>query len=287
MGTDETLTVGAILEKGTAWLAAKGVEDAAVQAGWLASAYLNVGRAALASRLADEAGDEFTGRMRSAMVRLANGEPVQYVLGEWDFRFLTLKTDRRALIPRPETEQLVSLVLEEPDLRAVPEPVVCDVGTGTGCIAISIAREMPSARCVAIDIDEGALSLARENAALCGASVEFRHGRNLEGFGVASIDAVVSNPPYIDAASMVTLPAHIRNHEPRVALYGGEDGLDVIRALVNDAAIALRRGGWCFLEIGDGQGERVRAILEDAGFSSVTILKDFAGLDRYAKARIV
>lgn len=287
MGTDERLTVGAILAKGAAWLAAKGVDDAVVQSEWLAAAYLHVGRAELASRLADEADADFTGRMRSAMVRLASGEPLQYVLGEWDFRFLTLKTDSRALIPRPETEQLVSLVLEEPSLRAAMAPVICDVGTGTGCIAISIAREMPSARCVAIDIDEGALSLARENAALCGASVEFRHGRNLEGFGAASIDAVVSNPPYIDAAAMESLPAHIRDHEPRVALYGGVDGLDVIRGLVNDAAIALRKGGWCFLEIGDDQGGRVRAILEDAGFSSVEILKDLAGLDRYAKARIV
>ena len=287
METGGTLTIGDILTKGAAWLAAKGVEDADVQVQWLASSYLPARRTELASRLADKADQQFTERMRSAMVRMAKGEPIQYVLGEWDFRLLTLKTDSRALIPRPETEQLVSLVLEEPDLKAIPSPVICDVGTGTGCIAISIAIEMPSSKCVAIDMDEGALSLARENALRCGASVEFRHGRNLVGFGAASVDAVVSNPPYIDAAGMEALPRHIIDHEPRVALYGGVDGLDVIRSLVNDAAIALRRGGWCFLEIGDGQGEQVRAILEDAGFSSVSILKDFAGLDRYAKAHIL
>lgn len=287
MNVDDTLTVGAILTKGAAWLTARGVEDAVVQAEWLASAYLHVGRAELGARLGDVADADFTDSMRSAMVRIANGEPIQYVLGEWDFRFLTLKTDRRALIPRPETEQLVSLVLAEPDVRAIQSPVICDVGTGTGCIAISLALEMPSSKCVAIDVDEGALSLARENARRCGASIEFRHGRNLVGFGAASIDVVVSNPPYIDAAEMEALPGYIRDHEPRVALYGGVDGLDVIRSLVNDAAITLRRGGWCFLEIGDGQGEQVRGILEDAGFSQVSILNDFAGLDRYAKARIV
>ena len=166
---------------------------------------------------------------------------------------------------------------------------VLDVGTGTGCIALSFAVERPQCRCTAVDVDEAALSLARENAVRCGVAdrVEFRLGRNCDGAAEASLDAVVSNPPYIASRVVDGLPPLIRDHEPRRALDGGADGLDIVREVVNDAAIALRPGGWCFLEIGDEQGEAVRGILEDAGFSRIAVLSDFAGLTRFAKGRIV
>ncbi|MBQ6925188.1 MAG: peptide chain release factor N(5)-glutamine methyltransferase [Kiritimatiellae bacterium] len=281
--------IGDILDAGAAWLESRRVEDARLQCEWLAAALLALSRSELALARGREATEDFTARMRAGVRRLAQGEPVQYVIGEWDFRCLTLATDARALIPRPETEQLVQLALDERDVWEKPEPRLCDVGTGTGCIALSFAVERPQCRCTAVDVDEAALSLARENAVRCGVAdrVEFRLGRNCDGAAEASLDAVVSNPPYIASRVVDGLPPLIRDHEPRRALDGGADGLDIVREVVNDAAIALRPGGWCFLEIGDEQGEAVRGILEDAGFSRIAVLSDFAGLTRFAKGRIV
>jgi len=281
--------IGDILDAGTAWLESRRVEDARLQCEWLAAALLSLSRSELALALGREAPEAFVAQMRTGVRRLGQGEPVQYVIGEWDFRCLTLATDARALIPRPETEQLVQLALDEKSVWERPEPHLYDVGTGTGCIALSFAVERPQCRCTAVDVDEAALSLARENAVRCGVAdrVEFRLGRNCDGAAEASLDAVVSNPPYIASRVVDGLPPLIRDHEPRRALDGGLDGLDIVREVVNDAAIALRPGGWCFLEIGDDQGEAVRGILEDAGFSEIAVLADFAGLTRFAKGRIV
>ncbi len=281
--------IGDILDAGAAWLESRRVEDARLQCEWLAAAFLSLSRSELALAGNRAASESFIAQMRAGVRRLGQGEPVQYVIGEWDFRCLTLATDARALIPRPETEQLVQLALDEREVWNDPEPRLCDVGTGTGCIAISFAVERPQSRCMAVDVDERALSLARENARRHGVAdrVEFRLGRNCDGASEASLDAVVSNPPYIASRVVDDLPPLIRDHEPRRALDGGADGLDIVREVVNDAAIVLRPGGWCFLEIGEDQGEAVRGILEDAGFSRIAILADFAGLTRFAKGRIV
>lgn len=281
-----TLTLGGILAAGAGWLAARGVADARLQCEWLAAALLGRRRTELFPCEAPPA--EFVERMRSGVRRLGVGEPVQYVIGEWDFRCLTLKTDRRALIPRPETEQLVELVLGEKSLWRMPRPKIYDVGTGTGAIALSLAFERPGCEVVAVDCEEAALSLACENAERCGMAgkVSFVHGRNCAGAGPDTIDAVVSNPPYIASAVVDGLPPLIRDFEPRTALDGGADGLDIVRGLVHDAAIALRRGGFIFLEIGDDQGEATSALLDDAGFSDVGIFTDFAGKTRFAKGRI-
>jgi release factor glutamine methyltransferase len=281
--------IGDILSAGAAWLESKNVEDARLQCEWLAAALLSSSRTELELAAGREAPGAFVSGMREGVKRLAQGEPVQYVVGEWDFRCLTLKTDSRALIPRPETEQLVQLALDEREVWERAAPRLYDVGTGTGCIAISLAVERPQCECVAVDVDGGALSLARENAARCGVAdkIEFRLGRNCDGAAEASLDAVVSNPPYIASRVVDGLPPLIRDHEPRLALDGGPDGLDIVREVVNDAAIALRPGGWCFLEIGDDQGEAVRGVLEDAGFSEISVLADYAGLTRFAKGRIV
>ncbi len=282
-------SVGDIVSAGAAWLETRKVEDARLQCEWLAAALLSLSRSGLGLASRRAAPEDLVSAMRDGVRRLGRGEPLQYVMGEWDFRSLTLATDPRALIPRPETEQLVQLALDEAEVWERREPRLYDVGTGTGCIAISLAIERPECRCTAVDVDAGALELARENAARCGAAgkIEFRQGRGCAGAGEASLDAVVSNPPYIASRVVDGLPTHIRDHEPRLALDGGPDGLDIVREVVNDAAIALRPGGWCFLEIGDDQGEAVRAILEDAGFAGISVLSDFAGLTRFAKGRIV
>ena len=278
-------SLGELLAAGAAWLSRRGVDDARLQCEWLAADILHCRRTALP--LDAVPAPDTVAALRAGVVRLANGEPLQYVLGNWDFRALTLATDHRALIPRPETEGLVALVLDEPRLWDA-EPLICDVGTGTGAIALSLAHERPQCRIVATDCEGAALSLARENAERLGLAgrVNFVLGRNCAEAEPGSLDAVVSNPPYIASATVDALPRHIRDFEPRTALDGGADGLDIIRSLVHDAAIALKRGGFIFLEIGDDQGETVLALLEGAGFSEAAILKDLAGLTRYAKGRI-
>ena len=310
------MTLERMLDAGASWLARRGVADARLLCEWLAASMLRCRRTALP--LGAVPPPEIVDALRSGMVRLAAHEPVQYVIGDWDFRMLTLKTDRRALIPRPETEGLVQMVLDEPRLWPPParrsddstirrsddptirrsddltirrsdDLTIYDVGTGTGAIALSLAYERPQCRMVAVDCEEAALSLARENAARLGLEdrVSFVLGRYCAGAAPASLDAVVSNPPYIESAAVDALPPLIRDHEPRTALDGGADGLAIIRNLVHDAAIALKKGGFLFMEIGEHQGPVVLEILEGDGFAETEIKKDLNGLTRYAKGRIV
>ena len=230
--------------------------------------------------------------MRRGMSRLAAGEPVQYVLGEWDFRRLTLKCDRRALIPRPETEELVTRVLNFLKAYRPAEegrPLVVDVGTGSGCIALALASEFPEADYLGIDISAEAIALARENAARCGLAdcVKFVVADGLDDFDEpSSLDVLVSNPPYIPTATCQTLDPRIRNFEPLNALDGGPEGLDFYERLTIDALNLLRPGGGVFFEIGDGQGPALEKLLFDTGFDAIKIEKDYAGHDRYASATL-
>lgn len=286
MVSDSSPTLGTLIQTGTQWLEARGIADARIQVEWLVAAVLSCRRTEfdLNSRISQES----LTRLRNGLSRLASHEPLQYVIGEWDFRCLTLTADRRALIPRPETEQLVELLFQEKSLWQKDSPVIYDVGTGTGAIALSVAFERPQSSVTAIDCEEPALSLAHENASRVGIrNVHFVLGRNCAGAKPASVDAIISNPPYIASAVVDALPPMIRNFEPRSALDGGPDGLDVLRSLILDSAIALRVGGFIFLEIGDDQGNAVAQLLDDAGFSEVHIFSDLAGKTRFAKGRIL
>lgn len=243
----------------------------------------------------EEPGPRIVEAWRRGLTRVADGEPLQYVLGEWDFRHLTLTVDRRALIPRPETEQLVDLVLAAEDLWPAPVaaadgrglPLILDVGTGSGCIVLSLATERPQARYIAIEASSEALELARTNASRCNVTdrVEFRYARGCGEFAAGSVDAIIANLPYIPTAEIATLAACVRDHEPVQALDGGADGLDVIRAVAHDAVMVLRPGGWLFLEIGDDQGPATHDLLEDLGLLDVAILPDLGGKTRFATAR--
>lgn len=227
--------------------------------------------------------------LRGALRRLKQGEPVQYVLGEWDFHDITLRVDARALIPRPETEDLVDRVLTRVRQRATtPSPVthIADIGTGTGAIILSLAyalREQDIAF-TAVDLSPEALTLARENAQWLHLAdrVTFVQGDACAPLEAASIDLLVSNPPYISATDTDALPAGILTFEPRLALDGGPDGLSILRRITMQATQVLRPAGEVYYEHGDEQGPLMRRILETAGFSHVQIIKDFAGLDRFA-----
>jgi len=209
------------------------------------------------------------------------GEPIQYIIGHVDFRGLEIHCDRRALIPRPETELLVEAVLSSL-IDHHSSFRIADIGTGTGCIALSLLHELPNAEVIGVDISPDALALARENAERLGLSARFQTLENnlLTGFEENSLDAVVSNPPYIFSKVWENLEPSVRDFEPQLALDGGEDGLDVIRPLVEQAARVLKPGGGLFLEIGYDQGSAVFQCLENAGFQHVKVQKDLAGLDR-------
>ena len=191
-----------VIEKTAAYLAEKGVPDARTAGELLAVRLLNVGRGFLSSHLEKEVNDKHIEAMRRGMRRLVAGEPLQYVLGEWDFRTLTLKCDRRALIPRPETEELVTRVLRYlADNFKSTRPVVVDVGTGTGAIILSLAAECKSdAFFIGTDISADAIALAKKNASMLSLNgkVNFVVADGLDDFDEPeSIDVLVSNPPYI------------------------------------------------------------------------------------------
>ncbi len=289
---DSAPTVGRLLESGAAYLSRHGVEarEARTQAEILLSEVLGLSGPGLALAQGRVPEAEAVARLRGMFRRVAAGEPVQYVVGHWPFHDIELRTDRRALIPRPETEELVERVLRSPQWARAQ--AVADIGTGTGAIALALAaaarRQGRMIAFTAVDLSPEALGLARENAAALGLGerVRFVEGDGCAALGPGSQDIIVSNPPYIAAATVDALPPLIREHEPRMALDGGPDGLDILRQIVLDATQALRPGGRLFLEIGDEQGLDLRRLLDRAGYTEVTLARDFAGHDRYAEGSL-
>ena len=284
------MTWGDVIAKSGSYLTAKGVPEAELASELLVARLLGVGRGLLTARLDKEPGERHLEAMRRGMARLVKGEPIQYVLGEWDFRTLTLGCDSRALIPRPETEELVTRVLKF--LSSLPSPstppVVIDVGTGTGAIVLSLAAEFKGkAVFLGTDVSEDAIALAKENAARCGLSdrVKFAVADGLDEFDEPqSVDVIVSNPPYIATAVCETLDPRVKDFEPRLALDGGCEGLDFYDRYLADALNLLKPGGAVFFEIGEDQGEALRKLMADYGFADIRIERDYAGHDRYAYA---
>lgn len=207
-----------------------------------------------------------------------SGYPLPHLTGEVEFYGLKLEVTPEVLIPRPETELLVELALGRSPMGVI------DVGTGTGCIAIALAAHLPEAAVCAIDISSAALAVARRNAERhgLGGRIEFMVGDLLDR-RPGPVDLIVSNPPYVSADEWASLPASIRNHEPRLALHGGPDGLEVIRRLLSQSQGLLKPGGALLLEIGAAQGEAVREAAETffpGTETSVRVYPDLAGRDR-------
>lgn len=275
-------TVVEVLKAGADYLAGKGVEQSRLACELLVSRLLKCKRLELYLKHNTSLSPGHMEAMRRGVKRVAGGEPVQYVLGETDFMGHTFKVDRRALIPRPETEVLVEQVLDCGLLWRNAKPVVVDVGTGTGCIVISIALEKPEGLYVGLDPDKGAIELACENAAAFGLQdkIAFAAAELSDFVDAETIDAIAANLPYIPTAEYEDLPVHIHDHEPRSALDGGPRGLSVIETVIQDAAIALKPGGHLFLEIGEKQGGAVTSLLKDSGFDKIAVKKDLADRDR-------
>jgi release factor glutamine methyltransferase len=207
--------------------------------------------------------------------RSAGREPVAYLVGRRGFRRLELDVDPRVLIPRPETETLVEAGLELP-----PGARVVDVGTGSGALALALKDERPDLHVWATDVSQDALAVARANAARLGLEVTFLEANLLEG--VPEVDAVLSNPPYVAESERATLQREITDHEPDLALFAGEEGLAVARALIEQAAAGSAR--LLALEVGAGQADALRELMTAAGFAA-EVRADLAGIDRVVVGR--
>ena len=222
---------------------------------------------------------------------LQRGEPLAHVLGKRDFHGLRFLCDKRALIPRPETELIVEHVVAT--FRNQDRVLVADLGTGSGCIAVSIAHSLPQAVVYATDLSPDALALARENARLNNVEkrIEFVEGQSgewaqplfREGFG-AMFDCIVTNPPYISPSDIEELPTQIKDFEPRLALDGGDDGLNCYRQIAAQCGTLLTADGFLLAELGAGQFADVRAIFESNGWEVGDAIADFAGHERVLRA---
>ena len=283
------MTIVQIIAQGAARLAAAGVESPRLDAEWLVAHALGKPRL----HLFLEPGTALTEAQRTAVeelvARRAGREPLQYVLGTAVFCGLELTVGPEVLAPRPETELLAERAWRFLVSVAEPGPALgLDYGTGSGCLAITLATRCPDAVMHAVDISDAALSVARGNAVRHGVSdrVHFHHG---DGFAAAPVglrvDLIVANPPYIPSAQIAELQPEVRDFEPRLALDGGPDGLDFYRRLATDGANWLRPGGRLMLEMGDEQAEHIRRLFVESDWLVEAIEPDYSGRLRILVAR--
>jgi release factor glutamine methyltransferase len=261
------MAVREVLARSAEFLERKGVESPRLDAELLLAHALGASRVDLYTDFDRELREDELAVARELVERRGRREPLAYILGEWGFRGLTLRTDDRALVPRPETEVVVERCLAL--IAELDEPEVLDLGTGTGAIALAIADEQPDARVTAVDASPQALRLAAENVEATGLPVLLRLGgleTAMEGW-----DLVVSNPPYVSAADYEGLQPEIREWEPREALVG--EG-------VHERIAELAQTSWLVLEVGDGQAGGVASALAGMGYDAVRISPDLAGKDR-------
>lgn len=277
MATQEIWTTLKILAWTREYLQSKGVVNARLEAEWLLCAAMGIDRVGLYLQYDKPLTPNELAAYRAMVVRRANREPLQHILGSQEFCGLDFEVTPDALIPRHDTELLVSeAVKRQPDARTV-----LDIGTGSGCIAISLLKQFPLATVTATDISEAALAVARRNAEKHGARIEFLHGSLLAPVAGRHFDLIVSNPPYIPTADIETLDQEVRDYDPRAALDGGDDGLHVYRSLIPEAVEHLNPRGWLLVEIGIGQANDIVLLFRHAcSFCEPVIVRDFGGIER-------
>lgn len=238
--------------------------EAAIDAELLARHTLGWTREQMLVRWRDPVPDGFESRYAPLLARRARHEPVAYIIGHREFWGLEIAVTRDTLIPRPETELIVEETLAlAPSLG--PNPTIVDVGTGSGCLAIAIAHDLPAARVIAIDVSTAALDIAKRNAVTHHVADRIHwHAASLLEPLTTRVDLIVSNPPYVPLRDAATLQPDVREYEPSVALFSGDDGLATIRALVNQARGHVRQEGWLIFEFGYGQADAVRHLVEQS-----------------------
>lgn len=300
MSAPVTWTVRDILAKSAAYLSGKDVGAARLDAERMLAEVMGCDRMELYVEPERVVGEAERARLRELVRRRGAREPVQYILGRAGFYALELRTDPRAMCPRRETELLVDRAREIAGEPADDKRVrALDLGTGSGCIALALAKNLPlgrgggeSSHVWGCDSSPDALALARENAGKLGLAdrVTFLEGDlfgALKEEAETPFDLVLANLPYVPSGECDTLEPEVREHEPRLALDGGPDGLDTVRRAVAAAPPHVKPGGWILLEVGEGQAEAVTRLLADAGFETARPLRDPGGIDRVVQGRMI
>jgi release factor glutamine methyltransferase len=282
----ETILEGAHL------LRKAGVPEARREAGSLLAYVLGRDRSFILTHAEDAIAEEQAEQFRAYLERRAQGEPLQYITATQEFFGLDFEVTRDVLIPRPETELLIETSLQLFAYSA--DTFICDVGTGSGCIVITLMRQLPQAHAVALDISPGALAVARRNAARhsvneridfilsdCFAALKTTEPRQ------SSFDLIASNPPYVEDSAMAGLQREVRDFEPRNALAGGADGLEIIRRLLLEAPNFLKTGGYFLFEIGFTQAAAVEQLLDPKIWKLMDIHEDLQGIPRIVALQLL
>ena len=278
----EIWTVLKVLNWTREYLAEKGVENARLEAEWLLCAALSLDRVGLYLNFDKPLSEAELALYRGKVARRARREPLQYILGTQEFMGLEFVVTPAALIPRLDTEVLVEEALQ----RANPAGRILDIGVGSGCIAVALAKSLPQAEVCGVEKSPESMALAARNAVKQGARVTLFEGSLFEPFSGQRFDLIVSNPPYIPTADIEYLQPEVRDYEPREALDGGVDGLDFYRLIIPAARDHLADGGWLLFEIGIGQAEPVRELFEKTGcYRELFTTKDHAGIERVVGGR--
>lgn len=282
---NEPASARALLRAAAPRLAAAGVESAELDAGLLLEHATGMPRLRRMALGDDAVAADAARRFEDAVTRRAAREPLQHILGTTSFLGLELDVDGRVLVPRPETEQVV--LQASACIAGRTAPRILDLGTGSGCIALALARMHPGAEVVAMDVSEAALEVARGNARRNGLEgrVHWCHADAFGSEGWAAVgmgwfDLLVTNPPYIPSGEIGALEPEVREHDPRLALDGGVDGLGPYRSLAAHAWKGLALGGWLALEFGDGQGEALLSLFGGGPWEDARLGKDLSGRDR-------
>jgi release factor glutamine methyltransferase len=275
------------LKQGVGELRAADVPSPVLAAELLLMHVVGATRAWLYAHVDDQLDPAAAERFRKLIARRAAGTPTQYLTGSQEFWGLELEVTPAVLIPRPETEHVVEVALARLGQHRSRGPLrLVDVGTGSGCLAIALARELPQARVYATDISRRALAVARRNAVRHGLAerITFIEANLLAPFPPRSLDVVVSNPPYVARKEAASLPREVREHEPPEALFAGEEGMAVYPPLISEAAERLVAGGLLVVELGYDVSERVEALLDTADWREIHITSDLAGIPRVLAA---
>ncbi len=292
MSLKEIWTVLDIIKWGTGYLAEKGFDEARLNVELLLSSTLGMKRFDLYVKHDQPLKKEELERFKLLLKRRLAHEPIQYIIGKTNFYSMDIKVDRRALIPRPETETLVETVIEHcrTQLSQKERLEILDIGTGSGCIDVAIARFVKNSRVTSVDNSIDAISLARENATLTGTKgqIDFVESNILSiesnVFG-KNFDIIVSNPPYVSELAFASLAADIRDYEPNEAVRDRGDGLTFFRKISRMAKMLLNQGGWVFVETSFDQAREVEKLFNDSGSGETRVKKDFSNIDRVVGAK--
>ncbi len=282
----EAWSIGRLIDWTRSHLESKGVEDARLCAELLLAHAMSCQKIQLYARYHESPTDDQRSRFKDLVRAAANHEPIAYLIGEREFYSLSFIVTRDVLIPRPETELIVEHALDKMKQRKDASFNILDVGTGSGCIGITIARREPRANVVATDISEGAIAVAAQNAerhhvsdrvALVCADLFANADGHLPADG---FDLVVSNPPYVGESERESLPANVRDYEPAAALFAGETGLDCYRRMADGIGGVLKPEAGVLLEIGENQRNAVRELFVNAGLEFIAAHRDLFGVER-------